>query len=53
MKTIDYENYKKNYVAAWPRGLKRHFNGDRVITIAWSRLNSHLRRVVAALDKAL
>jgi len=30
--------------AAWPKGLKRHFHGDRVITIAWSRFNSHTHR---------
>jgi len=27
-----------------PRGLKRLFYGDRVITIAWSRFNSHPHR---------
>jgi len=25
--------------ATWPRGLKRRFYGDRMITIAWSRTN--------------
>jgi len=25
----------------WPRGLKRRFYGDRVITIMWSRFNTH------------
>jgi len=30
--------------AVWPRVLKRRLNGDRVIMIAWSWFNSHLRR---------
>jgi len=30
--------------AAWPKGLKRRFYGDHVITIAWSRFNSHPHR---------
>jgi len=30
--------------AAWPRGLNRRFYGGRVITIGWSRFNSHSRR---------
>jgi len=36
--------YLKLEAAAWPRGLKRRFYGDLVITIAWSRFNSHLHR---------
>jgi len=30
--------------AAYPRGLKRSFYGDRVIAIAWSRFNTQTRR---------
>jgi len=30
--------------AAWPKGLKRLFYGDRVITNAWSRFNSRPHR---------
>jgi len=26
---------------AWPRGFKRRFYGDRMITTAWSRFNSY------------
>jgi len=31
-------------VGSVPRGLKRRFYVDRVITIAWSRFNSHPHR---------
>jgi len=34
----------KERSAAWPRGLKRRFYGDRKITIAWSRFNFNPRR---------
>jgi len=30
--------------AAWPRGLKRRFYDDHVITIAWSKFISHSHR---------
>jgi len=45
---LNRQNKTRNYVVnsfvsivSWLRELKRHFYGDRVITIAWSRLNSH------------
>jgi len=37
-------NYHFYLLAAWPRGLKRRFDGYRVITIEWYRFNSHRRR---------
>jgi len=47
--------FEKNLSAAWPRGLKRRFYGDRVITIAWYRLiHILIVHVVAPFDiKAL
>jgi len=36
--------------AAWPKGLKRRFYDDLVITIVWSWFNSHPLRVLF-LDK--
>jgi len=38
-------NSSKSFMlAAWPRGLKRHFYSDRVIMITWSRFKSKPRR---------
>jgi len=35
---------EEKFSAAWPRELKRRCYGNYVITIAWSRFNSHPRR---------
>jgi len=40
-------------LATWPRGLKHGFSGDRVITIARSRFNSHPRRTRYCVFKLL
>jgi len=34
----------ESLAATWTRGLKCRFYGDRVITIAWSRFDSHPHR---------
>jgi len=34
-----------SWSAAWPRRLKCRFYGDRAITIAWSRFNTHSHRI--------
>jgi len=38
------QKHKNMQTAAWLRELKRSFYGVRMITIAWSRFNSHPRR---------
>jgi len=42
---VNYKTLQLTITAAWPRGLKRRFYGDLVITIAQSWLfSSHCRR---------